>query len=123
MERGNFTNHVRDATDTSIQTSTGITGCEFEKTWHIVSGVWNGTNSTLNGNERFSVKGNLDLLPLACSRAQCLADDTDKTHLSFDIAINSGGETQNTHFDGRIAAILVYNTALASEEVLPSRQR
>jgi len=86
--------------------------------WFTISGTWNGTAATLNGNGVRRLIGRLlaqDRTPYANATATGV-DALPAGHRMTRIGRLSGGEDTSRLFDGQIAEILIYNTALSNTD-------
>ena len=116
---GNFTvtssklvSHVRRA-DNSF-TADGPVGTGGE--WFILEAVWNGTGSTLNGNgaEEIMIRGIDESGSVAFNATYTGHDANPSGHIRT--RLGKDADTSGRHYDGAIAEVLVYNTALSTTD-------
>lgn len=86
--------------------------------WFAMSGTWNGTAGALNGNGVQSLIGRLlaqDRTPYANATVTGV-NALPAGHRMMRIGRLSGGEDTSRLFDGQIAELLMYNTALSAAD-------
>jgi hypothetical protein len=86
--------------------------------WFVMSGTWNGRSESLNGNAAQSVIGRLlaqDRKPYANATVTGV-NALPAGHRMTRIGRLSGGEDTSRLFDGQMAELLIYNTALSAAD-------
>jgi hypothetical protein len=86
--------------------------------WFAMSGIWNGTAEALNGNGVQSLIGRLlaqDRTPYANATVTGV-NALPSGHRMTRIGRLSGGEDTSRLFDGQMAELLIYNTALSAAD-------
>jgi hypothetical protein len=113
---GPFTPHARrsDGTMASL-----LFQPEISNQWFVNVGVWNGTTEERNGNKPTSVMGQLwdqngVSYPVSSSQSTNNAGASPTGHTRTRIGWGPDGVGP---FDGQMAEILIYRTALSSEEI------
>ena len=84
--------------------------------WHIISTVWNGTDSTLNGNAATSVAAWLDGTSIG-SNTGANANPTTHDYTRIGAAPRDTAGPGSNDFEGQIAAVLIYTDALGAADV------
>jgi hypothetical protein len=92
---------------------------EISNQWFVNVGVWNGTTEERNGNKPTSVMGQLwdqngVSYPVSSSQSTNNAGASPTGHTRTRIGWGPDGVGP---FDGQMAEILIYRTALSSEEI------
>lgn len=86
--------------------------------WFVMSGTWNGTTAVLNGNPATNLTGRLQQELRTASYAPQSTNGPNANpsgHVRTRVGVNSADLLYP--FDGKIAEILIYNTALPSSDV------
>jgi hypothetical protein len=112
LTAGKFVSHVRRANNSFNVDGPVAAGGQ----WVLLGGVWNGTGSTLNGNgaEEILIRAFDDGGANTYSVTDTGHDATPSGHIRTRIGKDSDGTGR--HYDGSIAEILVYNTALSAAD-------
>ena len=104
--------HSRSSTHDLIS---AVTPFSDTSEWHIISSVWNGTDTELNGNVATSVSGRLDGASMGTNTG-ANANPTVHNYLRIGASPN-GPNPGGFDFNGQVAAVLVYTTALSAQDI------
>ena len=108
-----FYHQTRTSTGGAVNVSTSVPG-GFLTSWHVVSNVWNGSGTVLNGVPAETLQGRLDTVD---SGSLGGANGVPGSH-DFTSIGNASTLAAVTDYDGQVAAVLIFDTALSSSDAL-----